>query len=263
MTTAFFNILTNSRIHTLARKGLFLLLLTILIVLSSCEKDHMFDFLKSTGKDVSISRNVSGNFAEVILEDNVNLVLIQSPGYGIRLEGGENLLPGIETDISDSVLTIRNNNKFNWVRSYDRKITAYVSAPHFLRIGYQGTGTMSNNDTIREDSIFITSYAGSGYINLCIKTSLSHLALNTGSADFNISGLSGSNFIFAGSYGPFHCLNLKTINTYMSNQGTNDCYIHVKNHLEYEIMGLGNIYFAGDPPQISGIITGQGKLIPL
>lgn len=238
------------------------LMISISLLLSSCEKDHMFDFLKSTGKDVIINRPIPEKFVEVLLEDNIDLVLVQSDTYEIKLEGGENLLPGIDTEIADSVLTIRNNNKFNWVRSYDRKITAYVTAPHFLRIGYKGTGTMTNNDTIREDSIFITSYAGSWYINLCIKTGLSHLALNTGSADFNISGISGSNFIFAGSYGPFHCLDLHTINTYMSKQGTNDCYINVKNHLEYEIKGLGNIYYKGSPPQISGVITGGGKLIP-
>jgi hypothetical protein len=239
------------------------LLFCLPLFYSSCEKDHMFDFMKSTGKDVVAYRNVSNNFAEVLVEDDIDLVLTQGSSYEIRLTGGENLLPGIDTEIGDSILTIRNNNKFNWVRSYDRKITAYITAPHFLRISYKGTGTVSNNDTIREDSIFITAYSGSGYLNLCIKTGLSHLALNTGSADFNISGISGSNFIFAGGYGPFHCLDLKTINTYMSNQGTNDCYISVKNHLEYEIKGLGNIYYSGNPPQVSGTITGKGKLIPL
>jgi len=235
----------------------------LLIISGSCEKEHMFDFLKSTGDIVTIRREVSENFAEVRLENNIDLILTQGSFYQIRLEGGENLLPGIETAISDSILTIRNKNRFNWVRSYDKRITAYVTAPHFLRIGYEGTGTLSNTDTIREDSIFVTSYAGSGYINLCIKTGLSHFSLNTGSADFNISGYSGSNFIYSGSYGLFKCLDLETNNTYMSNQGTNDCYVRVNNHLEYEIKGLGSIYYAGNPGHVSGTITGEGKLIHL
>ncbi|MBK7172879.1 MAG: DUF2807 domain-containing protein [Bacteroidales bacterium] len=206
-----------------------LLLLTILF--EGCEKDHAFDFLKSTGKIISINRDVNENFTDVQIENNIDLVLIQGSPYKITLEGGENLLPGIETKISDSSLTIRNLNRYNWVRSYDKKITAYVTAPHFLSLGYRSTGTVTNVDTIHEDSLFITSYAGSGYIKLCIDVGLSHLSLNTGSVDFDISGKSGSNFIYAGSYGPFHCLELETLNTYMSNQGTNDCYINVKTTL--------------------------------
>ncbi|MBK7214837.1 MAG: DUF2807 domain-containing protein [Bacteroidales bacterium] len=240
--------------------GFFFALLSCTLLVS-CEKDHLFDFLKSTGKDVTITRDVPEYFTQVRIENNINAVFTQGSGYSIRLEGGENLLPGIDTEIKDSLLTIRNNNRFNWVRAYDRKITAYITAPHFLKIGYEGTGTLTNTDTIREDSIFITAYAGSGYLNFCLDVGLSHLVMTSGSADFNISGHSGSNFIFAGSYGPFHCQELETFNTYMSNKGTNDCYIYVKNHLEYDISGLGNIYCKGNPSSIIGGSTSEGKLI--
>lgn len=247
--------------------GVRLLLLILLtmsgLLLDSCKKDHYFDFLKSTGKIITVQRPITGDFTAVKLENNIDLVLTQGPSYSITIEGGENLLPGIDSEIKDSILTFRNNNTFNWVRSYDKKITARVTAPHFLRILYESTGTLTNTDTIHEDSIFVQSYGGSGYIILCIKANTSHLALTRGSADLNISGISGSNFIFAGSYGPFRCQELHTLNTYMNNSGTNDCYINVANHLEYEIKGLGNIYYAGHPPQISGTITGAGKLIPL
>ncbi len=244
-------------------KLLWLLFPWIGLIALSCNKDHAFDFLKSTGKTVTIQRNISGDFSAVRLESNIDLVLTQGPVYSISLEGGENILPGIDTEIKDSTLTLRNNNTFNWVRSYDNKITARVTAPHFLFINYESTGTLSNTDTIHEDSIFVTSFGGSGFIKLCIKTNISHLSLTKGSADLDISGYSGSNFIFAGSYGPFHCLNLETSNTYMSNGGTNDCYISVDNHLEYEIKGVGNIYYKGDPASVSGSITGDGKLIKL
>jgi hypothetical protein len=230
---------------------------------SSCKKDHFFDFLKSTGKTVTIEREAKEKFSEIRLESNINLVLTQGPTYKITLEGGENLLPGIDSEINDSVLTFRNNNKVNWVRSYDRKITAFVTAPHFLKISYQGTGDITNNDTLQEDSLFVISLGGSGYINLCIKTRLSHLSINAGSADMNISGISDNNFIYASSYGPFHCLDLITQNTFMNNRGTNDCYINVKQRLEYEINSLGSIYYKGKPPIITGIINGQGKLIAL
>jgi hypothetical protein len=228
----------------------------------SCEKEHMFDFLKSTGNDITAYRNVNGNFTEIVLENDINLVLTQGPAYEIKLVGGENMLPGIDTDIADSTLTLRNNNKFNWVRSYDRKITAYVTLPHLLRLGYKATGNVTNTDTIREDSLFVVTSGGSGYIQLLIKTKSSHLSINAGSADIEVSGISGVNYIYSNGYGPFHCLNLQTDITYITSNSTNDCYVNVRNLISYNLLSLGNIFYIGNPQKEPGKVTGSGKLLP-
>jgi hypothetical protein len=238
-----------------------LLLIVISLFLGSCQKDQLFDFAKRSGKTVTITRPIDGKFTKIFLNDDVNLVITQATTYDIKLEGGENLLPGIETTISDSTLTIRNNNTFNWLRSYDEKITAYISLPHLLNLQYNATSTVTNTDTIREDSLSVASIGGSGYINLTIKTHTAKLAITSGSADMNIKGITGLNFIFLGSYGAFHCLDLQSNFLYMRNAGTNHCYVNVAYHFEYEIMGLGNIYYRGNPPEISGTITSEGKLI--
>lgn len=235
--------------------------LTIPLIFVSCEKGQFFDFAKRTGKTVTISRPVENNFSKIYLNDDVNLVITQGDTYKIELEGGENLLSGIETSVSDSSLIIRNKNTFNWLRSYDDKITAYVTLPHLHELRYQATSNVTNTDTIREDSLAVTSIGGSGYIDLVIRTGISKLAITNGSADMKIRGKTGLNFIFLGAYGAFHCLDLKSDFLFMRNEGTNDCYVNVQYHFEYEIMGLGNIYYRGNPPEISGTTTSAGKLI--
>lgn len=237
------------------------ILFAISLFFTSCEKDHFFDFAKRTGKITTTTRPVNEKFTKIFLNDDVNLVISQGSTYNIKLEGGENLLPGIETIISDNLLTIRNINTFNWLRSYNKKITAYVTMPHLLELQYQATSNVTNTDTIREDSLSVISTGGSGYINLTIKTGLSKLAITAGSADLNIKGKTGVNFIFSGAYGAFHCLDLETVFLFMRNASPNDCYVNVNHHFEYEIMGLGNIYYKGDPPEISGTITSDGKLV--
>jgi hypothetical protein len=237
------------------------LLILVPLFFISCKKDNLFDFTKRTGKTVTIDRPVDSPFTKIYLNDDVELVITQGPIFTIKLNGGENLLPGIETSISDSTLTIRNSNTFNWLRSYKDKITAYVTLPHLHELLYKATSTVTNTDTIREDSLSVTSIGGSGYINLNINTSLSKLAITAGSADMTIKGKTGVNFIFLGSYGAFHCLDLKSTFLFMRNDGTNDCYVNVSHHFEYEIMSLGNIYYLGNPPEISGKITSEGKLI--
>ncbi len=239
----------------------YLFLIALSFLLASCQKDQLFGFAKSIGKTVTIDRPVDANFTKIFLNDDVNLVITQGNAYSIKLEGGENLLPGITTTFSDSTLTIRNNNTFNWLRSYDYKITAYVTLPHIFVLEYKATSTVTNTDTLREDSLTVTSTGGSGYIDLVIKTGVSKLSITSGSADMKISGTTGLNFIYSGSYGPFKCLGLKSDFLYMENASTNDCYVNVKSHLEYKISGLGNIYYTGNPPEISGSTTDAGRLI--
>jgi hypothetical protein len=231
------------------------------LVLVSCEKDGAASLTFRTGDIVTINRSVDENFTRIYLNDNVNLILTQSPTYSIRLEGGENILGGIKTDIADNTLTIRNTNTFNWLRSYDKEITAYVTMPHLLILDYEATSKVYSTDTICEDSLAVTARGGSGYINLIIRTGTSKLSITSGSADMNISGKTGVNFIFSGGYGPFHCFDLQSDYLFMRNASTNHCSVNVKHEFEYEITSLGNIYYKGNPSRVSGSITGEGQLI--
>lgn len=240
-----------------------LVLLLVSVVFPSCEKDHFWDFAKSTGKIVTVTRPVDENYTKINLYDDVNLVITQGNQYSIKLEGGENIISGIETSISDSTLTIRNNNKFNWVRSYEKGFTAYVTLPHLLDLHYEATSTVTNTDTIKEDSLFVIAEGGSGYIKLAVNIGSSHFSINKGSVDMDISGKSGVNYIYSNSYGPFHCLNLKTDFTFINNFSTNDCYINVNYLLEYKINSLGNIYYKGNPKFVSGLSTGEGALFKM
>ncbi|MEI6060299.1 MAG: DUF2807 domain-containing protein [Bacteroidota bacterium] len=250
--------LGNKRQKTLAG----LIIVVTALMFTSCAKDQWFDFAKRAGNTVTINRPVSSNFTKIYLNDDVDLIITQGNTYSITLTGGENLLPGIETSISDSALSISNTNTFNWLRSYDNKITAYVTLPHMLILNYEATSTVTNLDTIREDSLAISATGGSGYIKLKIITKLAHLSIAGGcSVDMDIMGKSGLNFISSFGYGPFHCRNLKTVYTYIATNSTNDCYINVSHRLEYTISNLGNIYYFGDIAEIKGITTGEGKLI--
>jgi hypothetical protein len=237
------------------------LLLLVCLLFASCSDQHWFDITKSTGEEITVTRPVSDNFAHIKLYNDIDLVITQSKTYSIKVTGGENLLPGVETTISDSVLSIRNLNTFNWVRSYDRKITVFVSMPHLLQLNYEATGTVSNTDTIREDSLFVIATGGSGYINLTLKTGSTHYSINTGSVDIISTGITGVNYLYSSGYGRINCSDLISAYTFVSNHSSNDCFIHANYHIGYNITGLGNIYYKGTPLTIEGQATGEGKLI--
>jgi hypothetical protein len=244
----------------------FCLLLTAALVffsISSCNKDHSLDFTKSWGDEMTETRDVTGNFTRIRLENDIDLSITQGDSYSITVTGGENILSGIITEISDSSLIIRNENRYNWVRSYDNKLIVYVTLPHLFQLNYESTGTVTCTDTICEDSLFIDSHGGSGYINMLVNTGLAHMSIHRGSADIKAVGYCGSNFIYSASYGVFHCEDLETINTYMLSKGTGNCYIRVLETFEYLLEGKGNIYYWGRPVDVRGTDTGIGELVPM
>lgn len=257
------NIIYISKPTTTFKGIIISFIMAILVFSSSCSKDPFPNFALTAGKNVKETRPVDGNFTKIQLNDDVNLVITQGNSYSISVEGGEKILSGIETSISDSTLTISNHNTFNWLRSYDKKFTAYVTLPHLLVFNYKSIGTVTCTDTIREDSLFVTADGGSGYIKLVINTGSSHLSIYNGSADMDISGKTGVNYLYSDAYGPFHCQDLKSETTFINSNSTNDCYINVSYYLEYIITSLGNIYYSGNPTLAPITLTGEGKLIKL
>ncbi len=229
----------------------------------SCNKENAPDFLQSTGKDVLIYRPVTESFHSIKLQEGVDLEITQSldDHFEITLHGGKNLLPDVETSISNNVLTINNKNKFNWVRSYKRRITAHVTLPHFWKLSTYSSGLVTATDTIRCDSTQIESWSGSGTIDLPLVCNVAKISLQGGATDIKLRGRANMSQLYNISFGPFRCENFFSDIIYMYTKSTNDNYVfpHV---LYYEIEGKGNIYYRDDIVSlVDGTNKGGGKAI--
>jgi len=239
-------------------------MMSLAILLGSCGKDNIFDLFQSSGPIVKEQREITGFFNKISIYDNVNLVLTQGPTNSITVEGGRNLLSDITTEIGDdSTLTIHNNNKYNWVRSYDKEITAYLQVNQLCSIRYESSGDITTTDTLHFDSLRVEAWGGSGTIKMDIDCGTSWLIMQYGSMDYDISGKCGVTYIFANSYGPFHCLGLMSYNTFIRNSGTNDCYVNAIERIDADIRSVGSIYYSGNPPIVNASLTGTGQLIHL
>ncbi len=240
------------------------LMFGISMLLGSCGKDNASDLLQSSGPVKKEQRDISGSFNKVSIYNNVNLVLSQGPTTSIVVEGGSNLLNDITTEVDDDgTLTIRNLNNYNWVRSYDNKVTVYLQAKSIWLIRYETSGDITTTDTIHEDSLKVEAWGGSGTIKMTVDCGTSFFIMHYGAMDFNINGRSGVTYFFANSYGPFHCLGLKSDITFIRNSGTNDCYVNAKDRIGADIRSLGNVYYSGNPPIVDVSLTGSGQLIHL
>jgi len=235
-------------------------LLLVLMTFFSCQKSSVVDCFTSTG-DISKEEREIDYFHSIELHDNINLILKQSGQHKLVLEAGGNLMKKIITEVtSDSVLVIRNDNSCNWVRSYDKPINVYLDFIRLDNLEYRSIGHVTNQDTIRLDSLKINVWEGAGKIDLTLQTEMCWVNLHYGTADIVLRGISKINFYYQLGAGKIDAREFKSGHIYMRNWGSNNMYIWATTLLNVEIKGLGNVYYKGNPTINSNLI-GEGKLI--
>jgi hypothetical protein len=239
-------------------------LLNIIIIFSfllySCEKSSVGDCFKSTGPITIVERPIIG-FHTIVLKDNIDLILNHSDTTKIKIEAGNNLIDAIISEVSDSVLTLMNNNTCNWVRDYNNPIRAYLNMSLIDTLKYRSIGNVINEDTLQKSFIQIDIHEGAGTITLLINTNTTVINLHGGTADVILNGVSKNSYFYQNSFGRINAINLRTNLVYSRNWSSNDLYLFAEDYLSIEIKNIGDVYYRGNP-EINATITGTGELIP-
>ncbi len=244
------------------KKSLNLIIIFLVLITIACSKENRFDCFKSTGKKITIERSLM-DFQSVVIYGNIDLSIRFADTYKIRLEGGENLLPLIKTEVQDTMLEIRNDNKCNWVRKLDERIYAELTVPDIDYLIARGSGDIKFLDTLTSDYFNLEVVDGSGYIKLLLNTKTSWIELLTGVADVEAIGKSGVNYVYVGGVGRVDARELDTYYSFVRNDNVNNIYIRVSKHLTATINYIGNTYYYGDPEETRFFINHSGKIIHL
>ncbi len=236
----------------------FLYFSLLILMLSSCDKDHMFDCVKSTGSITEQQRSFE-DFNRLELYNNVDIEITQDVENSIVVEAGSNIISGITTEISDGVLTIRNENKCNWVRSYSTTMIVHLHVKKLDIIHHHGSGDISSTNQLK-NSTFEFNIWNSGNINLSIDAESTYAKQHAAVGDMSLSGKSNYCFVYNLGNAFSRESNLVVDHCVVVQKGTGDCYVNVSQLLEVEIHEAGNVYYTGSP-QITSSITGAGRLI--
>lgn len=244
-------------------KNILLILTLSLAFFTSCKKGAFTDCFRSTGTIVKKERSI-GNFNNILLKDNVNLILNKSGNNGITIEAGSNLIDGIITEVTENgVLELRNDNQCNWIRSYESPINVYLDYVDIDSIEYRSIGDISSADTLSTDTLWLKVSEGAGQINLSLNVERLYCVLSYGTANIVLDGKSGLSYVYSGSFGLIDMVNLESNFIYVKSQSSNDMYLRAKTCLGVIIENVGNIYYAGNPSTVTLDKTGPGELIKL
>ncbi|MDD5570741.1 MAG: DUF2807 domain-containing protein [Bacteroidales bacterium] len=239
-----------------------LLILFLFTFFLSCKKENRCDCFKGTGSIVKESRE-AGDFYSVKVYDNINLILTQDTVNKIIVEAGENLLSNIKTETSNNNLTITNDNKCNWVRSFKKPVNVYLNIKCVSYIECRNSGYITTTNTIATpDSFRIDGWNSSGSIKLTINTKKSFIRMHTGAQDVIIDGSVDENYMYAAGNAFIDCRNLIANNTVINHRCSGDFFVYGKNSIGGDFTGNGNLYYFGNPTLINiKHPSGKGKVI--
>lgn len=233
-------------------------LLPMLTLFASCDKDHLFDCLKSSGSKVFEARTV-GDFNRIDVYNNPEVIITQDTVNSVTVEAGEHIVAGITTECAYGTLTIRNENKCNWVRSYSKTIAVHVHVKKLDFIHHHGSSTISSANTLT-NTTFEFNVWNSGDINLSIDADTTYSKQHITVGDITLSGRSAYCYIYNNGNGFTYHHDLRVENSTVIQRGTGDCYVNVNQNMNVEIHDVGDVYYSGNP-QVTSSITGSGKLI--
>lgn len=231
----------------------------LLFFIVSCGKES--SCFKGSGNTVTELRTITTGVTKIIVEDNIDLHLIQGNDVQLKLEGGKNLLPYINSDITNDVLTLSSDNKCGFFRDNKKTLIAYLTLPNIEHIDLLGQGNLTNSGILKYPSFSIEASSATGSVNLSVQSDFFSVGQHSGVADFTISGTANqANFYTLGN-GWMYADKLYAKSVHVNHAGSGDIFVQPLQSLLIELAGSGNIIYYGNPDVTVSVNKGSGKII--
>lgn len=229
------------------------------IVLQSCSKEQMDDCITSTGIIQREKRELA-EFDSIQLYRRLNLVLIEDTVNYAEIEAGKNLIEGITTEVKNGILTIRNDNRCNWMRSYKNPMTIYLHHTNLKRLVLFGSNNVTSQGALKSDSIIVEFRNASGNVNLSLNNKYFFGVQHTGAGDLFLNGTTENLEIYTASLGQVNTLELNAKNALVKSLSAADAFIKANESLYLETFAAGSIYYTGDAQNVFRESQGSGTI---
>ena len=244
-------------------RSLWMYIITILFFAISCKKAEDRACLKFVGDEASKSIALEQTDS-LYLYDNLIYTLVPDTSNFIELKGGENLLNHIECSNYHDKLEVRNKNKCNFLRSYKKKVEAYIHFKEIKFIHFEGAEKLTNEDTIVSGELRIFIRDGAGPVDLTVKNTYLSVVVTHGWGDFTMHGKTTNAFLNCNTNSFCNTLDLMVDNDLkvFSNTGGKMLVNAQGTFLNAIIKRNGDILYTGVPSSIELDDQGDGELLP-
>lgn len=231
----------------------FLLIPLFALLFSSCQTKEE---IEGSGNMVSEERNVS-NFTRISFSGSGNLFITQGSDESIKIEGEDNIIPYLATEVNGDHLQIHFKN-FNSIKNFKttKPLNIYVKVKNIQEIHLSGTGTISSKN-LDIDTLKI-SVSGSGNVDVDVK-GRKIVSVLSGSGGFHVNGTVDSQDIWISGSGIYEGFSLESKNANVKISGAGKVFVNVLESLDVRISGNGVVTYMGNP-KINQTIAGSGKI---
>lgn len=242
-----------------------LLLLVLIAGLFSCKKAHERACFKGKGEEKTMDVSFDNDIDSLVLYDDLFYTLVQGKESKIVLSGGENLLSHIEVVSENRMLSIRNNNKCNFLRSFKNKIHATIYVDSIRSIYYEGSSELKSEGTLSSNELRLSITNGAGNVELTLKNGYTSAVVTHGFGNFILHGQTSDAFLNCNTNSYCDTRTFKVTNSLIVNSNTvSNMLINANtNRLETAIQQSGNVEYIGNPVTKTLIRSGKGQLIDL
>ena len=214
--------------------------------------------IKGNGNNVTIERN-TGDYDGVAVSGWFDVDLVSGNEGEITLEGEENLLEYIITEVKDGKLVIKTEKGVN-LKSSNWKSGIHITIPveSISHVALSGSGDIVGKTKIKADK-FSTAMSGSGDITLDIDSNSISTSMS-GSGNINLSGTTGDFEATISGSGDIEAFDLEADNVEATVSGSADIEVTAKKSIKARVSGSGDITYRGNPEKINTKTSGSGNI---
>lgn len=208
--------------------------------------------------DVTTITRSTNDYDAVACAGFMDFILVKGNEGNIKIEGEENLLEYIVTEVKDNKLIVKVENGVNLKTSWNKGIVITIPFEDINYVSLAGSGDVWNKDLIKEND-FKVSLSGSGDLNLKVETKNLDSSI-TGSGDITIVGSTDNLKTGVTGSGDFHGFDLDSNNTEAYVTGSGDVSVVSNNMLKAKVTGSGDIEYKGNPEKEDTKVVGSGSI---
>jgi len=213
--------------------------------------------IKGNGNMTKITRTTS-DYDAIKCAGSFDYILVAGNEGKITIEGEENLLEYIITEVSDGKLKVKTKNNVSLRTSYNKTIKITIPFKDIDEVSLSGSGDLWNEDKITSNNLEV-SLSGSGDIVLDIETTSVDGSL-AGSGDMTLKGKTNDLEVSLAGSGDIHGFGLQANNTDVSVAGSGDIEIVSNKSLKARVSGSGDIQYKGNPAKEDTKVSGSGSI---
>jgi Putative auto-transporter adhesin, head GIN domain len=208
--------------------------------------------------NMTIETRTTGDYDGIKCAGSMDFILVAGNEGQLKLEGEENLLKHIVTEIKGNALIVKVEKGINISPSWNKTIKITIPFKDISRVSLAGSGDLWNEDKITATN-FDVSLAGSGDATLNIGASTVEGSL-AGSGDLTLKGNTNNLTLKLAGSGDIHAFDLESNNTTVSIAGSGDAQVVSNESLKARVAGSGDIEYKGNPSKEDTKVAGSGSI---